>query len=73
MLRNVYIHEINYLIQFRTTLLVTVFLCQIGIFTSAIRDTPNYDGGKHTATIHTQIHWHWTLAQSLPTITRTIM
>ena len=46
MLRNVYIHEINYLIQFRTTLLVTVFLCQIGIFTSAIRDTPNYDGGK---------------------------
>jgi len=29
----------------RTTLLVTVFLCQIGIFTTAIRDTPSFDGG----------------------------
>ena len=30
----------------RTTLLVTVFLCQIGIFTTAIQDTPQFDGGK---------------------------
>ena len=30
----------------RTTLLVTVFLCQIGIFTTAIRDTPQFDGGR---------------------------
>ena len=29
----------------RTSLLVTVFLCQVGIFTAAIKDTPNYDGG----------------------------
>ena len=29
----------------RTSLLVTVFLCQIGIFTAAIKDTPNYDHG----------------------------
>merc|ERR1711920_935735 len=27
------------------SLLVTVFLCQVGIFTAAIKDTPNYDGG----------------------------
>ena len=32
--------------QTRTTLLVTVFLCQIGIFTTAIRDTPSFDGGR---------------------------
>ena len=30
----------------RTTLLVTVFLCQIGIFTTAIQDTPQFDGGR---------------------------
>ena len=30
----------------RTSLLVTVFLCQVGIFTAAIKDTPNFDGGK---------------------------
>ena len=29
----------------RTSLLVTVFLCQVGIFTAAIKDTPNYDEG----------------------------
>ena len=29
----------------RTSLLVTVFLCQVGIFTAAIKDTPNYDFG----------------------------
>ena len=29
----------------RTSLLITVFLCQVGIFTAAIKDTPNYDGG----------------------------
>ena len=29
----------------RTSLLVTVFLCQVGIFTAAIKDTPNFDGG----------------------------
>ena len=29
----------------RTSLLVTVFLCQVGIFTAAIKDTPKYDGG----------------------------
>ena len=32
----------------RTSLLVTVFLCQVGIFTAAIKDTPNYDGGLST-------------------------
>ena len=31
----------------RTSLLVTVFLCQVGIFTSAIKDTPNHDEGTH--------------------------
>ena len=30
----------------RTSLLVTVFLCQIGVFTAAINDTPDYDKGK---------------------------
>ena len=30
----------------RTTLLVTVFLCQIGIFNAVIKDTPNKDGGE---------------------------
>jgi hypothetical protein len=30
----------------RTTLLVTVFLCQIGVFNAVIRDTPNKDGGE---------------------------
>ena len=30
----------------RTTLLVTVFLCQIGIFNAVIKDTPNKDGGR---------------------------
>ena len=30
----------------RTSLLVTVFLCQIGVFTAAINDTPDYDQGK---------------------------
>ena len=30
----------------RTTLLVTVFLCQIGIFTTAIQDTPQFYGGR---------------------------
>ena len=30
----------------RTTLLVTVFLCQIGVFNAVIKDTPNKDGGK---------------------------
>ena len=29
----------------RTSLLVTVFLCQVGIFTAAIKDTPNWDEG----------------------------
>ena len=29
----------------RTSLLVTVFLCQIGLFNAVIRDTPNQDGG----------------------------
>ena len=29
----------------RTSLLVTVFLCQVGIFTSAIKDTPSSDEG----------------------------
>ena len=35
----------NHIVYFRTTLLVTVFLCQIGIFTAALRDTPNSDKG----------------------------
>jgi hypothetical protein len=26
--------------------LVTVFLCQIGVFNAVIRDTPNKDGGE---------------------------
>ena len=30
----------------RTSLLVTVFLCQVGIFTSAIKDTPSSDEGE---------------------------
>ena len=30
----------------RTSLLVTVFLCQIGLFNAVIRDTPNQDGGR---------------------------
>ena len=30
----------------RTSLLVTIFLCQIGIFTSAIKETPSSDHGK---------------------------
>ena len=30
----------------RTTLLVTVFLCQIGVFDAVIKDTPNKDGGR---------------------------
>ena len=30
----------------RTSLLVTIFLCQIGIFTSAIKETPSSDNGK---------------------------
>ena len=30
----------------RTTLLVTVFLCQIGVFNAVIKDTPNKDGGS---------------------------
>ena len=34
-------------IFYRTTLLVTVFLCQIGIFTSAIRDTPIANTGLY--------------------------
>ena len=29
----------------RTSLLVSMFLCQVGLFTSAIKDTPDYDGG----------------------------
>ena len=29
----------------RTSLLVTVFLCQVGVFTAAINHTPNSDGG----------------------------
>ena len=32
----------------RTSLLVTVFLCQIGLFNAVIRDTPNQDGGTKT-------------------------
>lgn len=35
----------NHIVYCRTTLLVTVFLCQIGIFTAALRDTPNSDKG----------------------------
>ena len=31
----------------RTTLLVTVFLCQIGVFNAVIKDTPNKDGGEN--------------------------
>ena len=31
----------------RTALLVTIFLCQTGIFTSAIKETPSSDDGKH--------------------------
>ena len=31
----------------RTSLLVTIFLCQIGIFTSAIKDTPGSDHGNN--------------------------
>ena len=31
----------------RTSLLVTVFLCQVGVFTSALKDNPNSDGGSH--------------------------
>ena len=30
----------------RTSLLVTVFLCQIGVFNAVIRDTPKQDGGN---------------------------
>ena len=30
----------------RTSLLVTVFLCQVGVFTSALKDNPNSDGGS---------------------------
>ena len=33
----------------RTSLLVTVFLCQVGIFTAAIKDTPNYDEGRFSS------------------------
>ena len=29
----------------RTTLLVTIFLCQIGVFNAVIKETPNKDGG----------------------------
>ena len=32
----------------RTSLLVTVFLCQIGLFNAVIKDTPNQDGGTET-------------------------
>ena len=40
----------------RTSLLVTVFLCQVGIFTSAIKDTPSSDEG--TDTTHHMIREH---------------
>ena len=30
----------------RTALIVTIFLCQSGIFTSAIKETPSFDDGK---------------------------
>ena len=37
----------------RTSLLVTVFLCQVGVFTSALLNTPNYDKGHlRTRTLH---------------------
>ena len=36
----------------RTSLLVTVFLCQIGIFNAVIKDTPNQDGGTESISIH---------------------
>ena len=40
----------------RTSLLVTVFLCQVGIFTAAIKDTPNYDeGGSDHHYIHPRV------------------
>ena len=32
----------------RTSLLVTVFLCQIGLFNAVIRDTPKQDGGTNS-------------------------
>ena len=32
----------------RTSLLVTIFLCQTGIFTSAIKETPKSDDGKQS-------------------------
>ena len=36
----------------RTSLLVTVFLCQIGLFNAVIRDTPNQDGGDKIISIN---------------------
>ena len=36
----------------RTSLLVTVFLCQIGLFNAVIKDTPNQDGGTESISIH---------------------
>ena len=35
----------------RTSLLVTVFLCQVGVFTAAINHTPNSDGGMAMASM----------------------
>ena len=39
----------------RTSLLVTVFLCQIGIFNAVIRDTPKQDGGNNNRPISSDI------------------
>ena len=39
----------------RTSLLVTVFLCQIGILTSALQDTPSYDEGKYMQATYTYL------------------
>ena len=39
----------------RTSLLVTVFLCQIGIFNAVIRDTPKQDGGTNNRPISSDI------------------
>ena len=36
----------------RTSLLVTVFLCQIGLFNAVIKDTPNQDGGTEVISVH---------------------
>ena len=42
----------------RTSLLVTLFLCQIGIFNAVIKDTPNEDGGTKIILLHHILSGH---------------